>query len=245
MTNLAACAVMFLHGHVQRAIETIPRSYSLRQVRQSIRRPSSERPYFTPGFSHSLPLRHTTRIVNFENDQVKQYPKVSIESPIVSDTSELKWYHSEQGKGLVIVETEKSQALIGFIKNNNITLKNLSTDVENKFCSIILTSLDAQTIPKSQSLLLVTTARSANKGMIWNEDRTSLSNWGSAPTVIEPVKGRIFLRNIELLQQIEVIPLDGAGKALGDLIYSENTKRGHILHVGEPATTWYLIKIKR
>ncbi len=245
MTNLAACAVMFLGDHVQQAIETIPRSYSLRQVRQRIRRPSSERPYFTPGFSLSLPLRHTTRIVSFENDRPEQYPKVGKESPIVSDTSELSWYHSDQNTGLVTIDTEKSQALIGFIKDNNITLKNLSADVENKFCSVIVTSLDGQPISRSERLLLVTTARSANSGMTWSKKRTSLSNWGSAPTVIEPIKGKIFLRNIEPLHKIEVIPLDGSGKRLGDSIYVQSIQGDYILNVGEPATTWYLIKIKR
>jgi hypothetical protein len=244
MTNLAACAVMFLGDHVQQAIETIPRSYSLRQVRQSIRRPSSERPYFTPGFLPSIPLRHTTRIVGFDNE-AGEYPKVSSDSPIVSDTSELTWHYSEQKKGLVTVETEKSQALIGFVKDHNKVLKNLSATVENEFCSVILTALDGRTIPRSKKLLLVATARSANAGMIWNENRTSLSNWGIAPTVIEPVRGKVILRNLEPLQQIEIIPLDGAGKAQEYTVSVHNTKKDFIFSIGEQATTWYLVRIQR
>jgi hypothetical protein len=104
MTNLAAYAVMFLRGDVQRAIETVSRSYSLEQVRQSIRSPSSQRPYFTPGFSPSIPLRHATRITAFDA-RPGQYPKVAMDNLIVSDTGELCWYHSEQGKGLVTIET--------------------------------------------------------------------------------------------------------------------------------------------
>jgi len=60
-----------------------------------------------------------------------------------------------------------------------------------RYCSIILTSLDGQPISRSQRLLLVATAQAANDRMTWNEDRTSLSDWGSAPTVIEPVKGKV------------------------------------------------------
>jgi hypothetical protein len=245
MMNLAACAALFSRSDVRPAIKSIKRSYSIEQVREGIRYPYSLRPYFTPGFSLSSPLQHTTRIVSLCNEQSEQYPKVSDENPIVSDTKELKWYHSQQGQGFVTVETEKSQALIGFIKDNNTILKNLSAEVENNFCSIILTSLDRQPISHSERLLLATTARSANSGMTWNKKRTSLSNWGSAPTVIEPVKGEIFLQNIEPLKQIKVIPLDGAGKALVDSIYTQSINRDYILHVGEPATTWYLIKIKR
>jgi hypothetical protein len=244
MTNLAAGAVMFLRGDVHPALTTVPRSYSIEQVREGIRLPYSERPYFTPGFSLSIPLRHRTRIVSFEG-QPGQYPKAGKDSPIVSDTGQLTWYHSHQGKGLVTVETEKSQALIGFVKDHNRTLRNLSATVENEFCSIILTSLDGQSISRSGRLLLVTTARSANNRMTWNENRTSLSDWGSAPTVIEPVKGKVVLRNLEPLRQIETISLDGAGKALGDSVSAQSIKGGFILPIGEPATTWHIIGIQR
>ncbi len=244
MTNLAACAVMFLRGDVQQAIETVSRSYSLEQVRQSIRYPSSERPYFTPGFSLSTPLRHATRIAAFDA-RPGQYPKVAVDSPIVSDTGELSWYYSKQGKGLVTIETEKSQALIGFVKDNNKALKNISVTAENEFCSIIVTSLNAEPISSSRSLLLVATARSANQDMTWNEDRTSLTGWGSAPTVIEPVKGIVTLRNIRPVEHVEAIPLNGAGKRMGQSIRAQVVADGFEIPIGEPATPWYLVRIQR
>jgi hypothetical protein len=244
MTNLAAGALMFLRGDIRSALTTIPRSYTNEQVREGIRLPYSEGSYFTPGFSPSIPLRHTTRIVGFD-DEAGKYPKVSSDSPVVSDTSELTWHYSKQKKGFVTVGTEKSQALIGFVKGHNKELKNLSATVENEFCSIILTTLDGQPISRSQRLLLATTARSANNGMTWNENRSSLSSWGSAPTVIEPVRGKVILRNLEPLQQIEIIPLDGEGKALGYTVFAHGTKGDFILSIGEQATTWYLIRIQR
>jgi len=244
MTSLAACALMFLRGDVRPALETIPRSYTAEQVREGIRLPYSEGSYFTSGFSPSLALRHTTRIAGFD-EQAGRYPEAGPDGPIVCDSGELTWYHSKRKKGLVTVETERSQALIGFVKDNNRTLKNLSATVENDFCAIILTSLDAEPISRCERLLLVAAGRSANSGMTWNEDRTSLSDWGSAPTVIEPVNGKVTLRNLEPSQRIEVIALDGAGKALGDSVTAGNVKREFVLTVGEQATTWYLVKIKR
>ncbi len=244
MTNLAAGALMFLRSDVRSALKTIPRSYSIEQVREGIRLPYSEGSYFTPGFSPSIPLQHATRIDGFD-DESAEFPKVGRDSPVVSDTGELAWYHSQQGKGLVTVETEKSQALIGFVKGHNKALKNLSAAVENEFCSIILTSLDGQPLSCSQRLLLVTTARSENNGMVWNEKRTTLSNWGSAPTVIEPVKGKVILRNLEPLQKVETIPLDGAGKALGHTVAAHSANGEVILSIGEQATTWYLVRVQR
>jgi hypothetical protein len=244
MMNIAAAAVMFLRSDVRPALENILRSYSMKQVRESIRRPYSERPYFTPGFNLSLPLRHTTRIAGF-NAQSGQYPKVAVDNPIVSDTGELRWYRSEKGKGLVTIETEKSQALIGFVKDNNKALKNISVTVENEFCSIIVTSMSPEPITHSQSLLLVATARSANTDMTWNENRTSLTDWGSVPTVIEPVKGSVTIRNIGRAENVEAIPLDGAGKRIGQSIRARMNNDGFIITIGEAATTWYLVRIKR
>ncbi|MBL7186276.1 MAG: hypothetical protein ISS70_08110 [Phycisphaerae bacterium] len=244
MSNIAACAAMFLRGDVRPALETVRRSFSIEQVREGIRLPYSERPYFTPGFSLAIPLRHATRIAGFDDPQ-GQDTRAGLSSPTVSDTGELAWYHSERTRGFVTVETERSQVLIGFVKGHDYELKNLSATVENEFCSIILTSLDGQPISRSQRLLLVTTARSANSGMIWNEKRTTLSDWGSAPTVIEPVKGKIFLRNLKPAQRIEATPLDGAGKSLGDSIIARDIKGDCTLAVGEQATTWYLIRIRR
>lgn len=244
MTNLAAGALMFLRGDIRPALTTIPRSYSLEQVREGIRSAYSERPYFTPGFSPSTPLRHATRITGFDEES-GEYPNVNGDSPVVSDTNELAWHYSAQTKGLVTIETEKSQALIGFVKDHNKGLKNLSAAVENEFCSIVLTSLDGRPISSSQRLLLAATARSANTGMTWNEKRTSLSEWGSAPTVIEPVKGRIILRGLEPLERIEMIPLDGAGNALRDPVRAQREKANYVLQIGQPATVWYLVRIQR
>lgn len=244
MTNTAACAVMFLRGDVRPAVETVRRSYSAEQVREGIRLPYSERPYFTPGFSLAIPLRHSTRISGFDDPQ-DEYPASGLGSPTVSDTGELAWYHSENGKGSITVETEKSQALIGFIKDCDCELRNLSAEVENEFCSIILTSLEDEPISSSKRLLLAATARSANSGMIWDEKRTTLTDWGSEPTVIEPVKGNITLRNLETSQRIEVTPLNGAGKPSGDPIGARDLNGNLTLPIGEAATTWYLVKVVR
>jgi hypothetical protein len=81
--------------------------------------------------------------------------------------------------------------------------------------------------------------------MAWNEKRTSLSDWGSAPTVIEPVKGKVVLRNLEPLQRIEVIPLDGAGKALENSVSAHSVKGDFVIQIGPPATVWYLVRIQR
>jgi hypothetical protein len=117
--------------------------------------------------------------------------------------------------------------------------------VENEFCSITLTSLDARPISSSGRLLLVATARSANSRMTWNENRTSLSDWGAAPMVIEPVKAKVTLRNMEASKRVEILPLTGEGKAAAEPVIAQSSAAGFTFAIGEPATTWYLITIQR
>ncbi len=242
MTNLAAGAYVFLRGDVRPAQETLYRSYSPEEVRESIR--STQRPFFTPGFNPALALTHATRIRDFTRPG-GPYPDVKTANAIVSDTDQLAWHHGGKKQGLVTIQTDRSQGLIGFVGRVTEPLKNLATAVDNEFCSIILTSLDGKPIAGADRLLLVATARCANTGMKWNEERTSLTDWGTAPTVIEPVKGSITLRNLVSVRQIEVLPLNSGAKPLGKSLPVQKTADGYRISVGAPATPWYLIRISR
>ena len=244
MTNLAAGAIMFLRGDVRPALKTVGRTYSIEQIYESIRQPSSERPYFTPGFPLPIPLMHTTRIVSFDQES-GLYERITAKSPVASDTKELAWHYSPKEKGLVTIETEKTQALIGFIKDNKQFLRNLSAKVENEFCAIILISLDGEPLSHSKKLLLATTARSANSSIKWNEKRTSLLDWGTTPTFIESVKGTVSLLNLRPYKNAEVIALNSAGRKLGRLTDVKKSIHGCTIPIGELVTTWYLISIQR
>jgi hypothetical protein len=166
-------------------------------------------------------------------------------APYRSDTGELAWAVEGKNSGFVAVDTERSQALIGYCAKNKKALKNLSAELTTPFCAITLSSLDAKPISASAKLLLTTTARAANTGMMWNEKRTSLENWGSAPTTIEAVSGKVLLRNLDAARQVTAQPLNGAGEPLGKIRTTSKTEEGWSLSVGELATTWYIISVAR
>ncbi|MCL5279083.1 MAG: hypothetical protein M1376_04155 [Planctomycetes bacterium] len=249
MMNIAAGAYLFLRGDVQPAKETIYRSYAPEEVCESIRLPSSQRPFFTPGFDPASALVHATRIRSLN---VAQPPsageKITPEgggATYTADTGQLAWHRGQKRQGCVTIETDRSQALIGFIRQADKPLKNLAVTVENEFCSLILTSLDGKPIARADRLLLVATARAANTGTKWNDKRTSLTDWGTEPSVIEPVKGFVALKGIAPVGQIEVIPLDSGAKAIGKPIPAEKTAGGYRFPIGGPATPWYLVRITR
>ncbi len=244
MTNLAACAPLFLRGDVKPANRTIARSYSPEQVREAIRAPSSQRPYFTPGFNTALALIHGARIESFTRP-TGPFPEIEQINPIVSDTQQLAWHHPTKNKGLVTVDTERTQALIGFVKENPQTLTNLSAEVQNDFCSIVLTSLDGKPIPHSQRMLLAATARAQTTGMKYNEDKTSLEDWGKPPMLIETVTGSIALRNLADAESARITPLDAAGRASADAVRANRIADACKLPLASATTTWYLIEVDR
>ena len=244
MMNIAAGACLFLRGDVRPAKETIYRSYSPQEIRESIRLPSAQRPFFTPGFDPVTALVHATRIRGFDA-QGGSYPHVDTGTTILSDTGELAWHHAQKRQSFVTVETNRSQALIGFVQHTDKPLKNLAATVENEFCSIVLASLDDKPIAGTDRLLLVATARAANSDMKWNDKRTSLTDWGTEPTLMEPVKGSVTLRGIDPAESMEVTPLDSGARPFGKPIPAEKTADGYRFPIGESVTPWYLIRVVR
>lgn len=245
MTNLAACAPLFLRADVAPAKQTITRSYSAEQVLEAIRAPSSQRPYFTPGFNPALALTHAARIESFDKP-TGPFPELEqINGLVVSDTKELTWLCPPQHKGLVTIDTERTQALIGFVKDNpQNQLANMAAAVENDFCSIVLTSLDAKPIAMSERLLLAATARAQTTGMKYNADKTSLEDWGRPPMQIEPVTGTITLQNLAPARSVSITPLDPNGKPLTEPDRAVQTDDKYALSIGA-ATSWYLINVER
>jgi hypothetical protein len=244
MTEMATGALTFLRGDVRAANQTIERTYSKEEVLESRRLPAkADQPWFTPGFPLEFPLEHKVRIRSLSEPPTATY-KAESSNPIVSDTKQLAWYLSDQKHGLVTVETERTEALIGFLNEKPVALKNLSANVSTNFASLVLSSMDGQPLERSSRMLLTAGSRVANTGMKWNEARTRAMG-GESPSLIEPVLGTVTLRALKGAVGISVVALDGAGHALGDSIPGQRVSEGWTFPVGSPATTWYVISVKR
>jgi len=111
-------------------------------------------------------------------------------------------------------------------------LRNFSANIRNQFAALVLTSLDAKPIAQSSRLLLVAASRVTNNG-------------SGPPTMIEPVTGEIFLCNVEGATSVYLTALDGSARTMGQLIPAGKMPDVWRCEIGEPATTWYLISIKR
>ena len=247
MTQMATGALAFLRGDVQPARQTISRSYTPEQAFDSRRLPRTEQPYFTPGFPLALPLTHGVRIRSFEGAPMAPAASAPLDTTtIVSDTRELTWRTTADSHGLVTEETDRTQALIGFVGAHRPAVKNLSAEVRNEFAAIVLSALDAKPISTSNRLLLTAGSRVTNTGLQWNADRTRTTQQGGAPSLIEPVTGTVTLRGLAGgVRAVSIVALDGAGKAIGAPIAARRTAAGWALPLGVPVTTWYLVRVDR
>jgi len=240
MAQIAAGAMLFVRGDVQAAKSTLLRSFTREQVYESIRMPYTERPYFTPGFTLGSALRHATRIESLDGSN--SVGKDADSPELVSDTKELTW--KSAAKGIVAIDTPRSQALIGFIGESNTATANLSAKLENAHCAITLSATDGSPIARSSKLLLIAGSKVENTGTEWNAKRTSLTNWGTAPSRIETVKGTISLRGLAKHKAVTVTALSSSGKALAAPLQATRTKEGWTFPIGGQTTVWYAIELK-
>jgi hypothetical protein len=244
MTEMATGALMFLRGDVRPARQTVERTYSREQVLENRLLPRTEQPYFTPGFPLALPLEHAVRIKSLDGPPTEKFAAAET-NPIVSDTGELSWYTSPEKTGIITVETDRTQGLIGFLRANHKRLKNLGADITNNFATIVLASMDEKPIARAGRMLLTTGSRVANTGQKWNDTRTRLTDQGVSPSLIEPVAGTVTLGNIEAATAVSAAALDGSGKAIGEQIHAKKTADGWVIPIGDPVTTWYVVSVRR
>lgn len=253
VAQLPVGAMIFLRGDVSAARQVVTRSYSRAQIDEQIRMPMSAMPAFTPGYPAALPLRHETRIACLDCAP-KAAPPQDPAGPYVSDTGEITWrarpadgatlLERAGTDGLVSIDTEKSQALIGFIRANQVGVSNFTADIENPFAAITLSSLDGKPIRQSDHLLLTAAGKVANTGAVWNPRRTLYARWGTAPTLIEPIKGWIQLKDLTGIVDLRVTPLDGAARPLAP-VKARLLEYGWEFPIGAEPAVSYLIDVIR
>jgi hypothetical protein len=242
MTQLAAGALAFLRADVSPSRKTVSRTITQTDVLDSIREPASGAPLFTPGAQPGALLRDDVRIASFDAARTSKLP--AAKPPYRTNTKEIVWSLTK-GQGLVTVSSPLSESASGFLGNTPVRLKHLNLSLDNPFASVMLVSLDGKTISESSKLLLTTGARTANTGLKWNDARTSLVSSGSGPMLIEPVTGSMRLGNMGKSSRLEIVPLDGAGRAMGPFHTAEKILDGYRIVLGKNATPWYVIQVWR
>jgi hypothetical protein len=249
MPELAAGALMFLRGDLSVALKTDLRTYSQQQVIDSMILPTSDRPFFTPGFPLALPLEHEVRIGSLDGPPTAPFQARQPSDPIVSDTRELSWYTSpgepkSEGTGVVTIDSPRTQGLIGFVSAQAKSTSHLSAAIGNRFATLLLTSLDGKPVQASSRMLLIAGGTVQNTGQTWNSAHTDVSNFGESPTLIDPVTGSLTLRGLAGARRVTLQAIDGAGQPLGAAVPAVGDAGSWTVPLGGIVSTWYLLSVQ-
>jgi hypothetical protein len=144
---------------------------------------------------------------------------------VESDTKELR---RDWSKGLLTIDTPRSQGVQGWLKENGkIPLSAVTFEMATPKASVIVSSLDGKPLKESRKMLVSTAARIERKGE---------PAW-SAQWVAEPVTGTITIQSDAA--SMKLVPLKGDGSPYPALPMQ---KQGAAFVVQIPAnsqTLWY------
>jgi hypothetical protein len=146
---------------------------------------------------------------------------------------------------LVTLDAPRSEALVGFVKEQDKAVTHLAAHIQNAFCTLMLSSMDEQPIARSAKLLLVAGGTAQNTGQTWNSAGTDVTAWGGSPTLIDTVRGVAILRGLEGAKAVTVQPLDGAGQPAGEPLRAVKHGDDWAVPLGTVTTTWYAITVSR
>ena len=94
-------------------------------------------------------------------------------------------------------------------------------------------------------MLLLASSSAENTGIEWNEERNSIGeNWGTGPTLINPVNAVIRLPKAGLAGTPEVFALDGTGKRMGEVAVATEGAEFVIEIGGQHKTLWYEVSVE-
>lgn len=177
--------------------------------------------------------------------------KLKIEgNRFVSDTGELIWDLSNQGQGLVTINTPKSKALIGYAGGKSVQLGGVVIEpkesLQNGWCSITLTAMEGELEGKGPAEILITaTGYAQNTDMQWkNPEKSSVGrDWGRAPSLVEGIPARIILPYPA--EKVEAWALDEKGMRKQRIEVERDEKGKAVISIGPQwQTLWYEVSCK-
>lgn len=165
-----------------------------------------------------------------------------------SDTGEVRWDGGNQEKAVFSVDTPRTKLVLGFVAPGDVALDGIRLKlgrVSRGFGLVALTSLDGLPLSTSRRILLTTIANANNKGVEWNESRTSVSDrWGTTPPMVEIVPAEITIErpNGEVSGIWKAFPLDPTGSRRAEV--PVNIQNSALFLKADPAdeTVWYEIR---
>lgn len=160
--------------------------------------------------------------------------------PYLSDTEEICW----NPQGLLHTVTPRFIAFTGLLDKFAGTLMgDLQLIQAGGFATCTWISLDDAPLHLAELSLLTLSTRAQNSGMVWDGITTVHTNWGKAPTLMEPVRLEVKL-HIQA-DSIRIFPLDTRGNRSWTFRSVSPVSPGEfqfVLDQSQDKTVWYGIE---
>ena len=149
------------------------------------------------------------------------------------------WDASDTDRAHVAVNTPATRTLWGLVGGRSFDLGGVKLavgPVERDYAAIVLTTMDGKPIETTKRALLAAVGSATNRGMKWNETRTSVGkDWGTGPTEVNGIATEITLPH----GGARVFALDGRGQRLGEVKPEDGATASRFKLGAAYRTLWY------
>ncbi len=243
MATFPIAAALFLRGDVavpaKRGVTAISESGILDFMRRGGTRVAAEQ--YGAKRLDGLRHPHGVRLDPSGPEKTRAPEPIAYSGPVVSEGGQLVW-NAEPDAGIVTVNTPRTQAAIGFGRGRTHKLDRVAIrpgETMQDWSMIALTQTEGEAIGSPGRALLVAAGYIENTGMVWkNAEKSSVSSWGRAPTLVEGVRAEISLR-LDAGRSVEVWSLDERGQR-SRRVKVDRTRSGVRFAIGpDYKTLWY------
>lgn len=195
-------------------------------------------PDFIPGIENGAALIAKTGI-GFDssaesNEKVSRLAEeAAITGVYVSYEKDLR---TDTNRRTFEINTAGTQGYAGF-DGKAVELEDVGFALDNDYATAVLTSLDPNSaIRSSEKLLLTATARTRNTDSLLSDEGTYLKNAGTAPILVEPVRGTITLKTKDTY---DVYALSSSGERKEKLLVTTLENGAQQFDIGAESTMYY------
>lgn len=156
---------------------------------------------------------------------------------VTSSTGQLR---HERKLGQVQIDTPRTQAVIGFQANAAVKLANTELQLSNAFAVVSVSALDNQPIAASKRLLVSALGNAVNTGMQLMPSGNRLADPGQAPTLVEPIRGKLTLTNLTgPVDKLKAYALGPSGERMRELAVTREKNHVTLALTDENQTLHY------
>ncbi len=128
-----------------------------------------------------------------------------------SSTGELTW---DTHTGLVLLNSPRTQGVIGFFAEQPLETNNLTFNMDTEFGVVIVSSLTDKALVASEHILISTSGDARFSDIKMADDFSVIEKTGHFPFLMQPIEGRITLKGVK---PMTVYALSPGGKRLGQI----------------------------